>query len=856
MFLSASLLGLALHAADETPPAPAPAPAPSPAATPTPAAPAGNPAEAALQDYLKQEQTLRDQRLAAASFHHDQGIRLRDAGRLGEAIDHLQRAVDWRPDHQPYRQDLDKARAMAGVAPDTGGLAGERAADELAVKQQLLMGEAQAKVEQGQRHLDAGDFDAAERSFEQAAIRLESLPFAEPSRETRLREAQALAEEARQRRRKAELAEQAERNRSAAERSQQLRAASLQREREQIDAQLSRAERARQRRDYDRAILLCEQILKSNRAEVRASDLLARCRRERHDYLRQITADRWDEEHQQLSESIRKAMLPQTEIIRFTLDPASTLPSGGSGRESGGAQEAAWVKSINNQLEQEVTLDFQEQQIDEVIKFLQKVTGVNIITDPRVLAASPPPVTLKVERMKLRFVLDYIMKLTQLTYVLRDEAIYITNAEGARGALVTELYDIRDLMHSVPNFPGPDLEVPQPGTAAAKILPPIENATPPTSQDFIDIIQRVVSPNSWTAPGVSPPSEYNGSLVVTNVSGVHKQVKELLRALRAQRGKQIHIKCKFLTVENSALEQIGVNWQNFSGNPRSGPGGAGSVPLPGQGVTPALPPATGQATDLGFYFGDAGTQILTGGVVNNQVPSYTTGNSLPNPGANDGLQFQTQTWQITTNLYASAVIKAVEYERRGNIIFEPSTTIYNGQQAHIVHMNQQAYVADYDIVQGQFDPVVSVLSYGTVLDVQGIASADNKYITMTLKPTHTRVGGWRRFGAPLSPNNPFPGGNVGAPAGQAIGNTAPLLIPQMIYQAARTSVTIPDGGSMVVAGLTNGESARSHAGVPFLSHLPFLGRLFSTNGRQETELKVLVVVQADIILFDEIESNL
>jgi type II secretory pathway component GspD/PulD (secretin) len=59
-----------------------------------------------------------------------------------------------------------------------------------------------------------------------------------------------------------------------------------------------------------------------------------------------------------------------------------------------------------------------------------------------------------------------------------------------------------------------------------------------------------------------------------------------------------------------------------------------------------------------------------------------------------------------------------------------------------------------------------------------------------------------------------------------------------------------------IAGMTLGSSARSHAGIPFLSHIPFLGRLFSKNGRSEREFKDLVYVEGKIILFEEIEAGL
>ena len=55
------------------------------------------------------------------------------------------------------------------------------------------------------------------------------------------------------------------------------------------------------------------------------------------------------------------------------------------------------------------------------------ITKVNIVLDPKVVAASPPPITLRVEAMNLRNVMDFIMQLTGLNYTLRDEALFISN---------------------------------------------------------------------------------------------------------------------------------------------------------------------------------------------------------------------------------------------------------------------------------------------------------------------------------------------------------------------------------------------------------------------------------------------
>jgi general secretion pathway protein D len=347
-------------------------------------------------------------------------------------------------------------------------------------------------------------------------------------------------------------------------------------------------------------------------------------------------------------------------------------------------------------------------------------------------------------------------------------------------------------------------------------------------------------------------------MIVTHTSDVHRQIDELLRALRNQKGTQIHVKCKFLNVLNSELERIGVNWQSFDPTVTSAIPGQGNLQLPG-GANPAP----------GVLYGNQSTNTLLGGSVATTAlagtynDAVTTGLSTAANG--EGLSLSGQTWRVANNFYARAVLEAVQKHKKGNVIYEPDLTMFNGQQAHVVQLNQQSYVADYDVVQFQMDPVVSVLSYGTVLDVVAIASADKKYITLTLRPTNAQPRSWRRFGSAV-PNGSFPGGQV-SQGGESIGSDNfdflggsisenPLLIPEMEYQSVQTSVTIPDGGSLVIAGMTNGFSGREHQGVPFLSHIPFLGRLFSTNARAEGLKRQMIVVQADVVLFEEIESKL
>jgi type II secretory pathway component GspD/PulD (secretin) len=804
-------------------------------------------AEQALKEFA-QSGADRQGATAAASYYYDHGMKAMAEGRMDEAIHDLTIAVDWQPQEAKYNKALSQAQAIAGVSRDSRTVQINQTADELNVRQQQLRVEAAAKKDEGSKALEAGDYAEAERCFSLALTRLESLPYADPSREAEQRAVEKLIGIARERREKQEIKDAASRNDQARDRQQQLRDDGLKMERGRIDAMLKRAQKARERRDYDDAILLCQQILKINRAEDRADSLLIKCQRERHIYTRQITADRWDEEHKLLSESIRTAMLPQLELITYSpewneINARRSAPTRGLTE-----QTEAWRAEINNQLDQEVTLDFQDSELSDVVAFLQQTTNVNIILDTNVVAKVIPPLQLRVEKMKLRNVFEFIMRLTELTYTLRDQALYITNAEGVRGDVFMKLYDIRDLTHTMPNFPGPELAIPEPGGTGSRLLPPIASTKEtPEVEQFITIIKAVVSPKTWDAPGsTNTIEEFKGQMVVTQSAAVHKQVEELLRTLRNQNGLQIHVKVKFITVENSLLEEIGVNWENFNFPANLNRGLLPGAPLPSQAQD-----AGGAALPFGAY--DRSGQVTTAGTITNVLQPYNTANSLP---ANNlgGATFKTQHWRLSDDFHVAAILRAVEKERRGNITFEPDVTMFNGQEAHVVHINQQAYIADYDVQQGQYDPIISTLSYGTVLDVHAIASADKKYITLTVKPTNTEVIRWRRFG-PTIANTGFGGTKVDPQPGTGVAGN-PLSVPELSYQAVRTSVTLPDGGSLILAGMTNGESARSHAGIPFLSHIPFLGRLFSSNGRSETELKTLILLQADLIIFEEIESKL
>jgi RNA polymerase sigma-70 factor, ECF subfamily len=87
-------------------------------------------------------------------------------------------------------------------------------------------------------------------------------------------------------------------------------------------------------------------------------------------------------------------------------------------------EDAAWRKAVDAQLDQEVTLDFPDTGLKDITSFLTRITGLNMVIDPVAMAAAPPPVSLKVDHMKLRFVMTFIAKSCGLAWDLSDGAVY------------------------------------------------------------------------------------------------------------------------------------------------------------------------------------------------------------------------------------------------------------------------------------------------------------------------------------------------------------------------------------------------------------------------------------------------
>src|SRR5262249_36878978 len=110
---------------------------------------------------------------------------------------------------------------------------------------------------------------------------------------------------------------------------------------------------------------------------------------------------------------------------------------------------------IEAKLNAPITLNIDNQPLGEVLDFLRQYTGLNIQPDGRALADEGltlnTPITLKgLKDIKLKNALKIMLRDLHLTYDVRDEVLMITSPTTNRAQLVTQAYDVADLVIPIP----------------------------------------------------------------------------------------------------------------------------------------------------------------------------------------------------------------------------------------------------------------------------------------------------------------------------------------------------------------------------------------------------------------------
>lgn len=185
------------------------------------------------------------------------------------------------------------------------------------------------------------------------------------------------------------------------------------------------------------------------------------------------------------------------------------------------------------------TCDFSQTPLREVIDFLREYSGINFTYSKEALKvadANPAPeVSFTVENIRFRDALRLILDQFDLTALYKEGVLVISTREEVERTTVTIAYDVRDLLMSIRDFPGPEIGLSQPGQSADTEF--IEVADPPVYSDpdaLMDLLKKSVAPEAWSSEKATM-AYLNGNLVVSASRSVHAELRKLLGMLRQMR---------------------------------------------------------------------------------------------------------------------------------------------------------------------------------------------------------------------------------------------------------------------------------------------------------------------------------
>ena len=83
----------------------------------------------------------------------------------------------------------------------------------------------------------------------------------------------------------------------------------------------------------------------------------------------------------------------------------------------------------------------------------------------------------------------------------------------------------------------------------------------------------------------------------------------------------------------------------------------------------------------------------------------------------------------------------------------------------------------------------------------------------------------------------------------------PVTVPEIETSSVMTRVSVPDGGTLLLGGQKITAEVEKEAGVPILSKIPIIGRLFGSRSVLRDQKVLLILVKPTIMLQEEREAE-
>jgi len=487
---------------------------------------------------------------------------------------------------------------------------------------------------------------------------------------------------------------------------------------------------------------------------------------------------------------------------------------------------------LEEKLNQRVTVNLIEADLDYLLDLLFRSTGVNLIYKPEDVQGKT--ITLHVINYPLRQLLDYIARNHGLTFVTTADGVLITTPDQPQ--LESFIIPL--------NYGLIDVEVPPPSGQVTGQNAAAQPIVPPATSNIEKLIANLPQLMEWPQGSFTYLDRKMNLLYVRTTADAYRELLRLIEPLD-QIPIQVLIKTLFVEINADDFESAGVQL-SFDGELRL---------------------ATIGDTKINLQSGD----ILQFGA---EQPAQEAG-------GNPTLRLAGVTDQGTFEF----ILDALQRTGRARTLAAPNVICVNNSSAMISVTKTLVYIEDYEVDRADIsgvsygypypytvaqqqeqqyqypygrlssEPVITPVfaedEYtGFTLDVSPSVGRDTRYITLVLNP---------RIREEVLPRLTF---DLYLPAtgGVQTGTTptdeegTPLGLqkvtverPVVAERALATQLTVADGSVVILGGLIQHKKSATVAKVPVLGDIPLLGHLFSRKTYRDEKTNLLIFVQAEVV---------
>ena len=770
----------------------------------------------------------------------------RTLGELFEAELKLQQALNLWPSNEPAQQLLDEVRMLRGDRRGEVPVVAKDIREQLTVQRQMLRYEIERHLNRAMQFSENSEYDKAIDSYNRAIDGINHAPFDLGIDAYLARAKQGLAKSESEKKRK-DFEDQQALLRMIQQSKREQEAQSLDFIENHIRALRRRATAARENHNYDKAGELYEKILSLNPHDEDARNH-HRLSREHH-HIQQL-----DKLLRANIDNYRKAVIGVLEssviyqdIFRYPdKDEWIRLsPKVVTIEEQIAKFESPLEKEIRRKLAQSITYGLEEPvPLREALNDLQGLTGVNFFIQSSDIGDAEVQLE-TLNNLPLSNVLAFLLKSAGdgVGYVIKEGAVVIAeDEEQLQEPKYLRFYEISDLVDKRPDFPADDLALEEMAgqsdvDAAADIAfgDDEEEAAGDVYEkdELLSLIARELNAGG-DAEGEEEVEGIRihpgGKLMALTTLQNHIKLAKILERFRKATGMMVTVESRFLDIQDNFLESIGIN----IGNPQ-----ANFLPN-------TIPDIDGNGTALnpGYEFTDAGGEmnlrVASIGALSNPLGSQVNPFNLSGTG---GGSYQVNA--INPDRFVlEALLTGVAKDQEIRRLNSPRVTAFNTQTAHTLVVNQAAYIQDLEVNQTGvipvINPVIGVLNTGSILEVRPTISFDRKYVVLEIQPTLAEQIGESQALLNLS------GGFT----------TVPVQLPIVSVTKIKTTVNVPDGGTVLLGGLKREVKQKASIGLPALRRIPLANLFFGRNANAALRSNLFVLINVHITVVHEEEARL